>query len=248
MGTVNVLDIAFKRDLIKAIVVVTTDKVYRNDNSGRAFVETDPLEGKDPYSASKVGTESVVAAWQQIAKVQGGPKVASVRAGNVIGGGDFAANRLIPDLVRSAMIGKPVEIRNPNSTRPWQHVLDPLKGYILTLDALLSGNDVGALNLGPNEKAQLRVEDVVKIFVSEYQSVNNVEFRVNFSGDLSSKDLETEYLALDSSLSLVELNWLSTWSPEIAVHRTSRWWRQVISGTRKPSEEIAKDITDFLKC
>jgi CDP-glucose 4,6-dehydratase len=247
MGSVNLLDIAFAKDFVKAIIVVTTDKVYRNDNSGRAFVETDPLEGKDPYSASKVGTESVVAAWQQMAKVSGGPKVASVRAGNVIGGGDFAVNRLIPDLVRSAMSRKPVEIRNPSSTRPWQHVLDPLTGYLLTLDALISGNEVGALNLGPSEKAQLSVEDVVKIFVSEYHFVKSTEFQINFLRDLHSKELETQNLALDSSLSLGELNWSSTWSPEIAVHRTSRWWRRVNSGTSKPAEEIVNDITDFLK-
>ena len=89
MGTVNILDAAFESDHVKAIIVVTTDKVYRNDNSGRAFIESDPLEGKDPYSASKVGAEAAVSAWQQIAKISDGPKVVSVRAGNVIGGGDW---------------------------------------------------------------------------------------------------------------------------------------------------------------
>jgi CDP-glucose 4,6-dehydratase len=128
MGTVNVLDIAFKKAFVQAIIVVTTDKVYRNDNSGRAFVETDALEGKDPYSASKVGTEAVVSAWQQISRVSGGPCVVSVRAGNVIGGGDFAENRLIPDLVRSSLSSKVLNIRNSENVRPWQHVLEPLQG------------------------------------------------------------------------------------------------------------------------
>ena len=105
MGTANVLDIAFKKDFIEAIVIVTTDKVYKNDDSGRAFIETDPLGGKDPYSASKVGTEAVVAAWQQIAKISGGPQVYSARAGNVIGGGDFAESRLIPDIIRGLVRG-----------------------------------------------------------------------------------------------------------------------------------------------
>jgi CDP-glucose 4,6-dehydratase len=141
MGTVNLLETSFNHDFIQSIVVVTTDKVYRNDNSGRKFIETDPLEGKDPYSASKVATEAVVSAWQQISKAQGGPRVISVRAGNVIGGGDFANNRIIPDLVRSIMIEKKdVVIRNPESTRPWQHVLDSLAGYILALEATLLGN------------------------------------------------------------------------------------------------------------
>ena len=107
MGTANVLDAAFKTNSVEAVVVVTTDKVYRNDNSGQSFVETDPLAGKDPYSASKVGTESVVAAWQQIAKISGGPKVISVRAGNVIGGGDWAEDRLMPDLIRGLVSGGP---------------------------------------------------------------------------------------------------------------------------------------------
>ena len=100
MGTANLLDIAFKRDYIKTILVVTTDKVYRNDNMGNPFSENDSLEGKDPYSASKVGTEAVVKAWQQIASTTGGPRVVSVRAGNVIGGGDYARDRIIPDIIR----------------------------------------------------------------------------------------------------------------------------------------------------
>jgi CDP-glucose 4,6-dehydratase len=122
LGTANLLDCSTKLDSVKKIIVATTDKVYKNFEDGRKYVETDALEGLDPYSASKVGTESVVAAWQQIAQVSGGPKVISVRAGNVIGGGDFAANRIIPDLIRGVMTNEPVEIRNPDSTRPGQHV------------------------------------------------------------------------------------------------------------------------------
>lgn len=98
--------------------MVTTDKVYRNINSGRSFVETDALQGKDPYSTSKLGTESAVAAWQQIAKVSGGPKIILVRAGNVIGDGDWAEIRLLPDPIRGFMSGEPINIRNPHSTRP----------------------------------------------------------------------------------------------------------------------------------
>jgi CDP-glucose 4,6-dehydratase len=151
MGTVNVLDIAFKKDFVKAIIVVTTDKVYRNDNSGRAFVETDPLEGKDPYSASKVGTESVVAAWQQITKVSGGPRVVSVRAGNVIGGGDWATDRLIPDFLRAIDAGETLRIRSPNSVRPWQHVLEPLSGYLMLAERLVTDGATfaEAWNFGP---------------------------------------------------------------------------------------------------
>jgi CDP-glucose 4,6-dehydratase len=146
MGTVNVLDSAFNTDSVKAVIVVTTDKVYRNDNSGLAFIESDPLEGKDPYSASKVGTEAVVAAWQQIQRTSGGPKVVAVRAGNVIGGGDWGDSRLLPDLIRSFSSGQKMTVRNPASTRPWQHVLDPLSGYISTLEAVLNDEKITSIN------------------------------------------------------------------------------------------------------
>ena len=124
MGTANLLEISFKYEFIKCIVVVTTDKVYRNENTGHKFIETDPLGGKDPYSSSKVATENVVCAWQQISSMQTGAKVISVRARNVIGGGDWAADRIVPDCVRAWSLGHHVELRRPHSTRPWQHVLD----------------------------------------------------------------------------------------------------------------------------
>jgi nucleoside-diphosphate-sugar epimerase len=162
IGTANLLDVAFKKNFVKDIVVVTTDKVYRNDNSGRAFVETDPLGGKDPYSASKVGTESVVAAWQQIAKVSDGPLVIAVRGGNVVGGGDYAIDRLIPDLVRGIKERKPTSIRNPESVRPWQHVLDLSVGYLSVLEQSLVNPTLPAFNFGPNESG-LSVSEVAII-------------------------------------------------------------------------------------
>jgi CDP-glucose 4,6-dehydratase len=247
MGTVNVLDIAFKRDFVTAIIVVTTDKVYRNDNSGRAFVETDPLEGKDPYSASKVGTESVVAAWQQIAKVTGGPRVVSVRAGNVIGGGDFAENRLLPDLIRGYIASQVVEIRNPESTRPWQHVLDPLFGYLLALESTISGKKFDSMNFGPNETEQLKVKDVISIFNSSLESALNRNRKVNFKELPNVSQLEAEKLALDSSLANFDLKWINTWPPHIAVHRSGEWWASVLSGASTPSEEVTSDILEFLK-
>jgi CDP-glucose 4,6-dehydratase len=169
MGTVNVLDIAIKKNFVKAIIVVTTDKVYRNDNSGRAFVETDPLEGKDPYSASKVGAEAVVSAYQQVSKVDGGPSVVSVRAGNVIGGGDYAVNRLLPDLIRGYLNSKIVQIRNPESTRPWQHVLDPLLGYLLALESAITVKTFDSFNFGPDESEQINVNEVINVFNSSFQ-------------------------------------------------------------------------------
>jgi len=239
MGTVNVLDIAFKKDFVKAIIVVTTDKVYRNDNSGRAFIETDPLEGKDPYSASKVGTEAVVAAWQQIAKVIGGPKVTSVRAGNVIGGGDFAENRIIPDLIRSVLTGKSTEIRNPISTRPWQHVLDPCVGYIITAEKLIEGGTLGSLNFGP-EVSSYSVQQVASIGKSV---IPEISYQV-VSRENSQNSLEAESLNLCSILSGKELNWAPKWDSEKACQITFNWWKNLLTG-RVASEQLC--INDIIK-
>jgi CDP-glucose 4,6-dehydratase len=235
MGTVNVLDIAFKKDFVKAIIVVTTDKVYRNDNSGRAFVETDPLEGKDPYSASKVGTESVVAAWQQIAKVAGGPKVVSVRAGNVIGGGDFAENRLIPDLIRGVVTGKPIEIRNPDSTRPWQHVLDPLSGYLSTLEFCLNNATPSNFNFGPVEKS-IRVSHIVQTAKYFFPNIN-----ANFSRENNVLH-ESRTLELDSSLSSLNLNWRPLFDQQKSVDMTFKWWKKAIVTKAKAYDLCRDDI------
>jgi CDP-glucose 4,6-dehydratase len=245
MGTVNVLDVAFKKDFVKAIIVVTTDKVYRNDNSGRAFVETDPLEGKDPYSASKVGTEAVVAAWQQIAKVSGGPSVASVRAGNVIGGGDFAENRIIPDLIRGAISGKPSEIRNPASTRPWQHVLDPLWGYLLTLAETLNSKSVPNLNFSPREQS-LSVANITEIAISSWGAIE-VQAYFTKSSDIKESQVESNELNLDSGLATSLLGWKPSFTQLEAVVSTIEWWKSVSLNKIPPSILIDSDIEDFLR-
>jgi CDP-glucose 4,6-dehydratase len=133
LGTVNLLDTLVMDSSTSKIVIATTDKVYKQKKFKKSFKESDSLGGKDPYSWSKVGTEAVVGAWQQITNTQGGPKIISVRSGNVIGGGDRSQNRLLPDLIKGFITNSSIEIRNPNSTRPWQHVLDPLSGYLLAL-------------------------------------------------------------------------------------------------------------------
>jgi CDP-glucose 4,6-dehydratase len=237
MGTVNVLDIAFKKDFVKAIIIVTTDKVYRNDNSGRAFIETDPLEGKDPYSASKVGTEAVVAAWQQIARVSGGPVVVSVRAGNVIGGGDFARDRIIPDLVRGIMDSSVVTIRNSSSTRPWLHVLDPLNGYILLLEEMIRGNVNSTFNFSPEGNA-ISVDQITSIGKKFFQQ----RLALEFTGQQN--NLEAQHLSLDSSLAQKELNWRPNWSSVEAINKTMKWWMNYID-LSDPRSLIQEDIGNF---
>ena len=240
MGTANILDVAFNVKSVQAVLVVTTDKVYRNHNTGRAFVESDPLEGHDPYSASKVGAESVVRAWQQISEVTGGPKVVSVRAGNVIGGGDFAKNRLIPDLVRSILIKKEsVVLRNPISTRPWQHVLDPLAGYIAALELSLSGETELSFNFGPSSRS-LTVETVARRFI--HLSDYNLEFKI----DNSSIIKESTSLNLDTSQSEKILKWNCIWDQSTSVDLSFTWWSKVLNKKISPKEACLDDIEKFL--
>jgi CDP-glucose 4,6-dehydratase len=240
MGTVNVLNEAFAADFVEAVIVVTTDKVYRNDNSGRAFVETDPLEGKDPYSASTVGAEAAVSAWQQIQKVSGGPKVVSVRAGNVIGGGDWAENRLIPDLVRGFISGEPVEIRNPESTRPWQHVLEPLVGYLMTLEYVLDGGTISSINFAPNGE-NLSVREITKIAQESWEA--ETEIRLVKTNDKS--QVESLNLKLNSDYSKRIFPQLKKIDQVSAVQHSILWWKNVNCENSSHREECFRDVISY---
>jgi CDP-glucose 4,6-dehydratase len=244
MGTVNVLDIAFKKDFVKAIVIVTTDKVYRNENSGRPFIESDPLEGEDPYSASKVGTEAVVAAWQQIMKVTGGPILISVRAGNVIGGGDYAEDRLIPDAIRSFQWKKALDVRNPESTRPWQHVLEPLTGYIQFLEkALFEKFSENKLNFGPKESS-ISVRSVVEHIKSKL----GIDVVMPQASEATGSQFESRQLNLDISKAVNQLNWKPVLSQSASIDLTLSWWLDYLSDISpgKASELCRTEIKQYL--
>ena len=240
MGTVNILDASLKADSVLAIVVVTTDKVYKNDNMGRAFTESDPLGGKDPYGASKVGAEAAVAAWQQISKVSSGVKVVSVRAGNVIGGGDWAENRLMPDLIRGFVDYSKISIRSPMSTRPWQHVLDPLRGYLMTLEAILDDRKIDALNFGPGSES-LTVKDVVEISIKTWKSPTSVDIDAN-SDDVT----EATALQLNSSNARDLLGWIPKWSQSESVVATVKWWDRVLNEDVSPWDACQLDVEYLL--
>jgi len=240
IGTANVLKAAFDTPTVGVILAITTDKVYRNDNTGRRFVESDPLEGKDPYSASKVAAEAVCAAWQQISKTSGGPKVLVARAGNVIGGGDFARDRLIPDVIRAVTSGKTLQIRSPLATRPWQHVLDPLVGYLKYLEAGLTvSSPPKALNFGPAESS-LTVSQVVEIASDLFKEKLSIQFH-----DLPTQT-ESQNLDLDSSQSNSVLAWKPRWNQEDAIKRTFEWWKCAFSGAKSAIEECNKDVKDSI--
>lgn len=217
MGTAHILDAASKVKSVKAVGVSTTDKVYLNENLGNAFKEDSPLGGKDPYSASKVGTEQVIRAWQQISLINQGPSILSMRAGNVIGGGDFAKDRLLPDLIRAALFEETVAVRNPKSTRPWQHVLDPLYGYLLFMESSLHGSPTKVLNFATSEKS-LSVDDVTSIFTSRFPKLI-VEIQ-----DSKIYEQESQLLDLDSSLATQEIGWKSRVNQREAVNQTIDWW------------------------
>ena len=240
-GTANVINKAVKLKNSKLIAVITTDKVYENQNLGNRFVETDALIGKDPYSASKVGAEAVVSAFRSLNGNESIPKIVSFRAGNVIGGGDYAENRLIPDLIRSIENNQRLEIRNPYSTRPWQHVIDPLSGYIRGAVSVIQKDNFESLNFGPNEKS-LTVMEVLEI------SKNSSKHQISIEVDESKKlEKESALLDLDSTLANELLGWQPTWSQSDAVKLTIEWWSKVLDDEASPREACVYDIKEFLR-
>lgn len=239
MGTVNILDASSRVPSVRHVSVITTDKVYKNENLGRRFSEDDALSGKDPYSASKVGTEAVVAAWRQMRKYSPGPSVTSLRAGNVIGGGDYAEARLLPDLVKGFSSGKCVEVRNPQSTRPWQHVLDPLAGYLLGTAHTLQGKETPAFNFAPDGPS-LSVARVAEIAAKSWGEGATVQ-------SLTEENyLEAETLQLDASLAKSLLSWAPVWSQEAAVQSTIEWWKSVDSGQKDAAVACSTDIEQLI--
>jgi len=236
MGTAKIIESASKTDFVKLIVVVTSDKVYKNSNLGIRFKENDPLMGYDPYSASKVGTEAVASAWRRIVDLNElGPKIVTVRSGNVIGGGDNTPGRLLPDIVEGFINNLNVNIKNPKSTRPWQHVLDPLFGYILAADYVLGGGEEESFNFGPNSKS-LSVEEVLTIAKDSWTS----RTKINILPD--HQNLESKFLDLDSNLAITRLNWSPVWSQEDAIRSTLKWWENVEVNKISEIEACGMDI------
>jgi len=234
MGTVNILD-ASRRNDVEIVQVITTDKVYENLNHGNRFVESDPLKGKDPYSASKVGAESAVSAWRQITSISNGTLVHSVRAGNVIGGGDLAANRLLPDVIRSFWNGGDLIVRSPESTRPWQHVLDPLLGYLKALAFNWANNQQEDFNFGPSEPS-LSVREVLNIVKSHKQDFSWVE------QEQTERVMESVLLDLNSGKSTGLLGWTPCLTQRESVIETLTWWQGVDERRLTPYEACFSDI------
>ena len=220
MGTAHILDSVVSNGCAEWIVVITTDKVYRNLEKMEGYVEDDALGGKDPYSASKAATEMVISAWQTIAGVRGKKiRIASARAGNVIGGGDMAEDRLIPDLIRSFRANTKAVIRNPASIRPWQHVLDPLNGYVSMGLALMQGRTISlAYNFGPGEESKLTVEEMAEYACAQWEGSKGVEITID-----SQAPHEAGLLWLSSELAAKELGWSNRFEAREAIAWTLDW-------------------------
>lgn len=234
-GTNNLLQALAQIDSVRAIVVTTTDKVYRNSDDGRAFVETDPLGGHDPYSASKAACEMVVDGWRSHFADCGGA-IATARAGNVIGGGDWAEDRLIPDAVRAWSSGEVLEVRRPDATRPWQHVLEPLRGYLLLAEKLMAGTDIApAYNFGPHADSAT-VRTVLSLAAAAFTGA-----RTEFA-ELAEGPVEAQALALNPSLAETDLGICALWDLEQTVTRTAGWYRAYAGG--RPARDLCEADCD----
>ena len=227
LGTVNVLDASRRCSATRAVLVVTSDKCYENREWVWGYRETDALGGHDPYSASKGCAEIVAASYRRAFEKGEGDGasqtlIASCRAGNVIGGGDWAEDRLVPDLVRAAAAGSPALIRNPGATRPWQHVLEPLSGYLELGEKLLDGQGAFAesWNFGPGEEDHMSVRDVAALFQNHWGRVDCI------MGDETEGPHEARLLRLDCSKARFHLSWRPVWGAREAVGRTADWYRQ----------------------
>jgi CDP-glucose 4,6-dehydratase len=223
-GTVHVLDACRRVEGLKAVVCITSDKCYENRESDRPYREDDAMGGYDPYSASKGASELVVAAYRR-SFFQAGAKLASVRAGNVIGGGDWAADRLIPDLVRAMIAGEKPLIRSPDSIRPWQHVLEALGGYLMIAERLFQGHDWAATgwNFGPAESDAQPVRWIVQRMVNDWGAAGWQQ-----TGD--PQPHEAKLLKLDCAKARDELGWRPAYRLDKALARIVEWHREVADG------------------
>jgi CDP-glucose 4,6-dehydratase len=257
MGTAHVLEALRQYPGVKAGVMITTDKVYENPEDGRAFVEDDALGGWDPYSASKAADEIIISSYirsyfkpalsahqrdshSTLTRLGGHSPllIASARAGNVIGGGDWSAERLIPDIIAARTAKRELVLRNPQAIRPWQHVLDPIYGYLLLAKGLYEGNTalMGAFNFSPGSKSSITVEQMAQ--------KAGVKYRVQLDEDKH----EAQMLRLDSSKARRLLGWKDCLDPHAALDWTLDWYQQQASGqdmktyTRRQMEQYLAKV------
>lgn len=243
-GTVHVLEASRSVKSVKGVLCITTDKVYKNNEWPWPYRENDPLGGKDPYSASKAAAEMVIQSYAaSYPWCDGeGPAIATARGGNIIGGGDWSEDRLIPDFVRAVVEGNALTLRYPDATRPWQHVLALVHGYLMILGGLASGDPgrfAKAWNLGPQEARQYSVRDVLELMSNSWKRPA-LEY-------MNNPLPEAQALALDSSLARNQLRWVPVWDTEQVVRETATWYRDYYANPASAREITVAQINAWRK-
>ncbi|MGE3541419.1 MAG: CDP-glucose 4,6-dehydratase [Candidatus Tectimicrobiota bacterium] len=240
MGTANLLQACRDVPTLRAVVLVTTDKVYANREWAWGYRETDRLGGHDPYSASKAASELVVESYRKaFFHAPGAPLLATARAGNVVGGGDWSEDRLIPDLVRAVSTGIPLEIRSPNATRPWQHVLECLGGYLLLGQKLLQGQQSygEAWNFGPAASDNRTVVEILTHLQDHWPALV-------WQMTQQPQPHEANLLYLDNAKAQASLGWRPVWSLETALTVTANWYRSyILHGTIESRQQLQAFLT-----
>lgn len=244
MGTANMLEACRQESSVRAIVTITTDKCYENQEWPWGYRESDRLGGHDPYSASKAGAELVAASYRSaFFNTPDAPLLATARAGNVIGGGDWSEDRLIPDLVRAVTTGQPLEIRSPEATRPWQHVLESLSGYLMLGQRLLEkdGAFATAWNFGPEPEGNRSVAEVLEQLSRHWPTMH-------WHITPTPQPHETTLLYLDSAKARRTLHWQPVWQLDTTLAATAKWYRaQLEDGETISRQQLASYIEDAMQ-
>ena len=235
MGTLNMLEAVSTTPSVKAHVVITTDKVYRNVDQVQGYVESDPLGGDDPYSSSKAMADILTQSW--VTSFPGVP-TAIARGGNVIGGGDVSPDRLLPDLLNSFAVGTATPLRYPDAVRPWQHVLDCLNGYLMLADALLAGGGQGQWNIGPGTESFVKVGTVADLAAELWGD------GASWRNDSDEHPHEANLLALDATKANTELDWHNRLPFPASLEWTVEWQKKVAAGI-DPREATLDQIAAF---
>jgi len=242
MGTVNILECVRNSGSVKSFLNVTTDKVYKNNEWEWGYRENEPLDGFDPYSNSKSCSELVTHSYKSsFFSEESSPAISTARAGNVIGGGDFATDRIIPDCVRAAMDGKDIVVRNPYSTRPYQHVFEPLFAYLMIAQHQYEDKKYASwYNVGPDDCDCVTTGDIVDLFCSKWGGIKRVD------KSEANAPHEANFLKLDSSKLKTTFGWSPVWHIDEAIDRVVEWTRVYEAGGDIPAV-MDKQINDYLR-
>jgi CDP-glucose 4,6-dehydratase len=237
-GLVHLFEAVRECPAVEVLVNATTDKVYAEAATASGYAEGDPLGGHDPYSASKACAEIVGDSYRKSFFADGGPRLATARAGNVIGGGDWSEDRLVPDLVRAAQAGRPLQLRHPDAVRPWQHVLEPLSGYLALGERLARDpHAAGAWNFGPGPEGEVSVRELAARLASQWPALA-------IEPAPGAHPHEAAVLRLDTGKARRELGWIPVWGIDDAARRTAAWYREFEANGRVRS---AQDLEAYVE-